>query len=208
MTGTHIVRNGDAHSWVEVHFEKHGWVAFDPTPTPDAAMGFAAGRNLVYFGLEDITGVTLSSMLIPLGGNLSLGSLSLSGWVWVMLLIVAAATAIQLLRVLNRRRTKTGQETKEYSILEGESRRAMLSLYKGMVRLLVRKGLPARQPFQPPNEYATSVVPKASDGREAIYWLTQAINRAAYDPSPFDTANIREARQKLSVLKRAINKSV
>lgn len=27
-----IVRNQDAHSWVEVYFPKSGWVAFDPTP--------------------------------------------------------------------------------------------------------------------------------------------------------------------------------
>jgi hypothetical protein len=26
------VRAGDAHSWVEVYFEGHGWVTFDPTP--------------------------------------------------------------------------------------------------------------------------------------------------------------------------------
>ena len=205
MTGTHTVRNGDAHAWVEVHFEKHGWVAFDPTPNPDAAMGFATGRNWVYFGLEDFTGVTLSSMVAPLGGNLSIGSLSLSRWVWVMLLIVAVTTAIQVLR-LYRRRTKSGQERKGYSVLDGESRRVMLNLYQRMVRLLTQKGLPNRQPYQPPYEYAAIVVPQIPDGREAIYWLTQTINRAAYDPRPFDPANIREARQRLYALKRAINK--
>jgi hypothetical protein len=206
LTGTHIVRNGDAHSWVEVHFEKHGWVAFDPTPTPDAAMGFASGRNLVYFGLEDFTGVTLSSMLSPLGGNLSLGSISLSGWAWFLLLIVVVITAIQVLRLVYRRRMKTGQETKEYSILGGESRRAMAKIYQSMVRLLTRKGLPARLPFQPPYEYADIVVPQIPDGREAMYWLTQAISRAAYNPVPFDPADIREAKLWLSALKRAINK--
>lgn len=34
----YVVRQSDAHSWVEVYFPKHGWVAFDPTP--------AAGLNL------------------------------------------------------------------------------------------------------------------------------------------------------------------
>jgi transglutaminase-like putative cysteine protease len=45
MTGAHTVRAGDAHAWVEIHFQRNGWVAFDPTPRSDAAMGFAAGRN-------------------------------------------------------------------------------------------------------------------------------------------------------------------
>ncbi len=28
----YTVRQSDAHSWVEVYFPKHGWIAFDPTP--------------------------------------------------------------------------------------------------------------------------------------------------------------------------------
>jgi transglutaminase-like putative cysteine protease len=33
-----LVRESDAHSWVEVYFPEHGWVTFDPTPEgPDSA---------------------------------------------------------------------------------------------------------------------------------------------------------------------------
>ncbi len=32
MELTYIVRNADAHSWVEVYFEGYGWVMFEPTP--------------------------------------------------------------------------------------------------------------------------------------------------------------------------------
>lgn len=45
-TGVYVVRQSDAHSWVEVYFPRHGWVTFDPTP--------AAGLNQyneVYAGL-------------------------------------------------------------------------------------------------------------------------------------------------------------
>ncbi len=31
------MRQGDAHSWVEVYVDGHGWVRFDPTPPADAA---------------------------------------------------------------------------------------------------------------------------------------------------------------------------
>lgn len=27
-----IIREGDAHSWVEAYFPEHGWVIYDPTP--------------------------------------------------------------------------------------------------------------------------------------------------------------------------------
>lgn len=32
VAGAYTVRQSDAHSWVEVYFRDHGWVAFDPTP--------------------------------------------------------------------------------------------------------------------------------------------------------------------------------
>ena len=35
--GTYVVRNLDAHSWVEVYFNGIGWVTFDPTPAASPA---------------------------------------------------------------------------------------------------------------------------------------------------------------------------
>jgi transglutaminase-like putative cysteine protease len=32
LTGSYILRERDAHSWVEAYFPEFGWVAFDPTP--------------------------------------------------------------------------------------------------------------------------------------------------------------------------------
>ena len=36
LTGNYILRQKDAHSWVEVYFPEFGWVTFDPTPASDA----------------------------------------------------------------------------------------------------------------------------------------------------------------------------
>jgi protein-glutamine gamma-glutamyltransferase len=37
LTSSYIVREKDAHSWVEAYFPEYGWVTFDPTPAgPDA----------------------------------------------------------------------------------------------------------------------------------------------------------------------------
>ncbi|HEY2393103.1 MAG TPA: DUF3488 and transglutaminase-like domain-containing protein [Candidatus Angelobacter sp.] len=36
LTGSYIVREKDAHSWVEVYFPEYGWVTFDPTPSGGA----------------------------------------------------------------------------------------------------------------------------------------------------------------------------
>ena len=203
MTGTHIVRVGDAHAWVEIHFQQYGWVAFDPTPRADAAMGFAAGRNWVYFGLEGFTGVPFASILSPLSGNLSVGSFSMPGWVWVVLPGIGITTMVLTL-LFSRRKGKITQETREYSTLDGEPRESMLNLYHKMVTVLVKKGLPSRQKNQPPYEYATIIYPQISDGQEIVEWLSQAVSSAAYNPKPFNPSIILEARRRLSTLRRAL----
>ena len=203
MTGAHIVRVGDAHAWVEIHFRQHGWVAFDPTPRPDATMGFAAGRNWLYFGLEDFTGVTFASVLAPLAGSSSFGPLSVPRWVWVILPGVGIAIAVLIL-LLSRRKVRTKPELRGYSVLDGESRKLMLKLYHKMVAVLARKGLPTRQPHQPPYEYVTIINAQILDGRETIEWLTWAANSAAYDPNPFNPSTVLEARRRLSALRRTL----
>jgi hypothetical protein len=38
LTSEYVVRDSDAHSWVEAYFQGYGWVSFDPTPAgPDQA---------------------------------------------------------------------------------------------------------------------------------------------------------------------------
>ena len=38
LTSSYIVREKDAHSWVEAYFPEYGWVTFDPTPAGDAVV--------------------------------------------------------------------------------------------------------------------------------------------------------------------------
>ena len=39
LTNSYIVREKDAHSWVEAYFPEFGWVTFDPTPAGDTVSG-------------------------------------------------------------------------------------------------------------------------------------------------------------------------
>jgi hypothetical protein len=54
--GYMVVRQGDAHAWVEVWFESLGWVTFDPTPPagrrPLAATGFLERMKLFFDSLR------------------------------------------------------------------------------------------------------------------------------------------------------------
>ena len=44
--GRWVVRDRDAHSWVEVWYQGVGWVAFDPTPRAPRAAGLSRGSAL------------------------------------------------------------------------------------------------------------------------------------------------------------------
>lgn len=45
VSGLYVVRASDAHAWVEVWFDRAGWMTFDPTPPADQA-----GRAALLFG--------------------------------------------------------------------------------------------------------------------------------------------------------------
>jgi len=49
LGGDYIIRESDAHSWVEVFFPDIGWVTFDPTPPGDARRAGLFGRLSLYW---------------------------------------------------------------------------------------------------------------------------------------------------------------
>ncbi|MBI4332791.1 MAG: DUF4129 domain-containing protein [Chloroflexi bacterium] len=200
MTGAHIVRAADAHAWVEINFRRYGWVAFDPTPRADATSGFGSGHSWLYWGLQNISGITFTGILSMLKGTFSFAQLSISQWIWAVL--PGAAVAALAAVLLMRRRRINRKTVREYTPLKGESRQTMLKLYRRMEMMLVRKGLPERQPHQSPLEYAAAVSSQCPLIAETVAWLTRAASNAAYDPEPFNASLIREAEQKLSSLRR------
>ncbi len=47
--GDYIIRQSDAHAWVEVYFPGYGWITFDPTPPGDAKNGGLFARIGLYW---------------------------------------------------------------------------------------------------------------------------------------------------------------
>jgi len=201
LTGAHIVRIGDAHAWVEIFFQRHGWVAFDPTPRPDASMGFATGRNWVYFGIDDFTGTSLTTVLEPLGGTFSVGQLSAPLWLWAL-----GGGVFALLTFVAVRKRWNGHAKAvvvfTYTRLDGEERRSVLKLYDRMVSILEKKGVPHRTPSQSLLEYGDMASDHFPGGRNVIELLTGLAIRAAYDPGLFSLPGLKELKSMVSDLKR------
>ena len=54
MTGWHVLRASDAHSWVEAWAPGHGWMTFDPTPPANSPQGKPWSALALYLDTADM----------------------------------------------------------------------------------------------------------------------------------------------------------
>ncbi|MCW2990939.1 MAG: transglutaminase domain protein, partial [Solirubrobacterales bacterium] len=117
-----VVRDVDAHSWVEVYFPHLGWITFDPTP------GIAPPRTQLVNGPAP-----LNAKEIPLrpegrqedappragaGGGISAGSSGTSGWAVAGIVALIAGAALLGVLVVRRRRRRPARGPAELAELE------------------------------------------------------------------------------------------
>lgn len=132
--GEYVVRDLDAHSWVEVWFNGIGWVTFDPTPTASPARSQSSGTAgaLVASG---IPGGPQPSGAIG-GGDLGAaddatslgGSSDQGGFPWLLVVLGAVAVALvaagpRLWRWWSERRHRDRGEQAEVAELRRALRR-------------------------------------------------------------------------------------
>jgi len=172
-----IVRERDAHAWVEVWFPNDGWVPVDPSPGYSALPITQFPQHWAGAGLARlIPHLAIGAAPAVLG---SLGALA----------IVLPAVAISLLVVLayawlRRRRRRSGPPRPAPG--EGE----LLRLYERLQKRAGRR----RAPPETPLEYwrwAEQVEPVLGE-------VTDAVNEGAYAGRWPDPARIRELERRLS----------
>lgn len=161
-----IVRENDAHAWVEVYFPGCGWVTFDPTP--EEAIGGPRGLR-----------ARLGLLLFSAGQVLRRWGLGLKKWAtglpWKALIVAfLPALAIALI----------GWQLSKRGLLwlprMGERLRSIpqwgadpaIEAYRAMLRLLERARL-GRRPHETPFEHLSRVEPEIGDAASHAHELAK-----------------------------------
>jgi hypothetical protein len=216
LHGTLLVRQSDAHSWVEVYFPGSGWVGFDPTPRLPEAEGrtFLAGLRRYLERLEVawdtwIVGLDLNDQAAVLGalrdgvaalasrtaatlGGL-LGTVSWRRWGSAAVLAAAALLAGGLLRAGGRLRGWRRRRP-------GGSRHEVDDLYRRFLEILARRGL-RRPPHLTPLEFARQAAGPSGWPAE-VTALTAIFCRGRYGGQPPSPEDLRRAEELLQTLRR------
>ncbi|GIQ69740.1 DUF4129 domain-containing protein [Xylanibacillus composti] len=69
--GDYMVRNSDAHSWVEVYFEGHGWIPFEPTASFFMPIAESVEETSPAFELPEVETGGVEESEAPAGDNRS-----------------------------------------------------------------------------------------------------------------------------------------
>ena len=151
-----IIRQRDAHSWVETYMPDSGWATFDPTPPAEAvgamppatsvitlyidSLKWKWNRYIINYSFRDQINFAKTvegkgrSILSNLRWNTLVSQVSTAGGLHKNLFIVIAVSMISalILTVLIWRLRRPGEETRRRSKVP--------SFYKSMLSILAKKG--------------------------------------------------------------------
>jgi protein-glutamine gamma-glutamyltransferase len=171
-----IVREHDAHAWVEVWFSGHGWVPVDPSP------GFAALPATQFPNRWAAAGIARLIPHLSIGAPIAaLGSLG-------VLAVIPPAVAIALVVVLLWAWVRTRRWGSRARAAPGESE--LLRLYDRVQRRLGRR----RAPPETPLEYRHTA--RAGPIEPLLEELTAAINEGAYAGKWPEPERVRELERR------------
>jgi hypothetical protein len=209
-----LIRESDAHSWVEVYFPTYGWVSFDPTPEsadPDAERGalyffssyldylrFRWSRYVIDYDQKDQNQFFrhLRSKWVWQKSNLQNKSFSehLVDKRWLIALGILAFTALLFL--------KTPVFTRLPGFRESDTEKRASSIYKKALYMLSRKGFKKHDSVTP-REFAKAVSLDDNSASDTFEALTEEYLELRFGKSNADE-KIKNLERLLLILKNDI----
>jgi transglutaminase-like putative cysteine protease len=189
----YAIRQGDAHSWVEVFIDGKGWVIFDPTPTTPlvrdgwlGALGRAydAARVRWFAGFIDYD-------LFAQQGLLQFAKSFFLNWGWLVGIVgLVGATLFALSRFKYKllrwlRPTKKRNmilipsSTQEEKPKDVEDKKKILRLYKRALDIMEKRGYP-KAPSMTAREYAENLTNQQAPGADILATITQFYEKARF----------------------------
>lgn len=208
----YVVRQGDAHSWVEVFVEGTGWVTFDPTPPADSAPRssttgiWAWARDLLeatsqrwdqhvvgydleqQYGLlqrvsERESGASMwTTRRVLVGGGVILVAVALGGW-------------------LAKRKTGALAPSQRSTGPRSRSERTATALYEELETALVAQGI-SRQPGTPPLRHAQALLASEHPLGEEVFDLTNHYLAARFGGLELSDESERELMHRVKALQK------
>jgi transglutaminase-like putative cysteine protease len=215
---SYVVRQGDAHSWVEAWVDGVGWVRFDPTPPSDAAprseltgalaivrdlveaMGQRWSQHVVGYDLRQQIGLYQqfkNSYQRAMPDHPWARSLLESPRRLLLMLLALAGLAYGLRELWKRRRGKV-----EKRVRPDEDRRAheAAELYRALEAVLASRGV-ARPVSMPPLSHARALAALGHPLGEEAVDLTERYLAYRFGGEPLDPAARRAYLERLKTLR-------
>jgi hypothetical protein len=216
----YAVRQGDAHSWIEVYVDKRGWSRFDPTPPSDAApqseiTGFLAfirdfveaaaqrwNRHIVGYDLKQqvhlFRSVQKRYSEIRGGSDIMGGALASPGR------IALGGAGLLLVGIgiwwLRRQRGGNG-EAKPAKSSANANLTHVVALYRLLDAAMALRGV-GRSPSTPPLAHAQALVELGHAAGPEILELTQVYIKARFGGRSLDEEARRDFARRVKALRQ------